>query len=210
MNSRRRIAAPCKDYAKVSLRVLHLAIDFPRHKSAAPISVVGQRPPFLGASTYVRFTPKSGHSQVTVRCPLSAKSGHCSGLIDYFIGAAEQRRWYGEAEHSGGLRVDHQLELVRFDNWQLRRLGALQDAANIATGLTKRIYNVGSVAYQSFDFHKVTQPIDGGESMKRRQLKTNWTLRPFKNVLVPAKTASGRSRSIASKAASISPRVSAL
>ena len=30
----------------------------------------------------------------------------------------------GEAEHSGGLRIDDQLELVLFDNWQLRRLGA--------------------------------------------------------------------------------------
>jgi hypothetical protein len=44
-----------------------------------------------------------------------------SGLIDYFIGATEQRRRHGEAEHSGGLRIDDQLELVLFDNWQLRR-----------------------------------------------------------------------------------------
>ena len=36
------------------------------------------------------------------------------GLIGYFIGAAEQRRGHGEAEHSGGLRIDDQ---------QLRRLG---------------------------------------------------------------------------------------
>ena len=60
-----------------------------------------------------------------------------SGLIDYFISPAEQRRWYGEAEHSGGRRIDDQLELVRFDNWQLRGLGALNDAANILTSLTK-------------------------------------------------------------------------
>ena len=68
----------------------------------------------------VRFTPKSGH---------------CSGLIDYFIGAAEQRRRHGKAEHSGGVRIDDQLELVQLNNWQFRRLGALKDAANIATGL---------------------------------------------------------------------------
>ena len=63
------------------------------------------------------------------------KADITSGLIDYFIGAAEQRRRHGEAEHSGGVRIDDQLELVLFDNWQLRRLGALKDAANIATGL---------------------------------------------------------------------------
>ena len=63
------------------------------------------------------------------------KADITSGLVDYFIGTAEQRRRHGEAEHSGGLRIDDQIELVRFDNWQLRGLGALKDAANIATGL---------------------------------------------------------------------------
>ena len=53
-----------------------------------------------------------------------------SGLIDYFIGTAEQRRRHGKAEHSGGVRIDDQLELVQLNNWQLRRLGALKDAAN--------------------------------------------------------------------------------
>ena len=83
-----------------------------------------------------------------------------SGLIDYFISAAEQRRRHGEAEHSGGLRIDDQIELVRFDNWQLRGLGALNDAANILTSLTKCIDNVGSVAYQVSDLDKVSQRID--------------------------------------------------
>ena len=29
-----------------------------------------------------------------------------AGLIDYLIGAAEQRRGYGETDHPGGLRID--------------------------------------------------------------------------------------------------------
>ena len=58
-------------------------------------------------------------------------------LFDHLVGTAEQRRRNGETEHSRGLQIDDQLKLVRFDNWQLRRLGALKDAANIATGLTK-------------------------------------------------------------------------
>jgi hypothetical protein len=91
--------------------------------TAEPIWRKSALPPkadITAAQTNVRFTPKSGHS---------------SSLIDYFISAAEQRRRHGEAEHSGGLRIDDQLELVLFDNWQLRRLGALKDAANIAAGL---------------------------------------------------------------------------
>ena len=103
----------------------------------------------------VRFTPKSGH---------------CSGLIDYFIGAAEQRRRHGKAEHSGGVRIDDQLELVQLNNWQLRRLGALKDAANIVTGLAICIDNVASVAYQASNLDKITQPVDGGESIERRQM----------------------------------------
>ena len=50
--------------------------------------------------------------------------------------------------------------LSGFDNWQLRGLGALNDAANILTSLTKRIDNVGSVAYQASDLDKVSQRID--------------------------------------------------
>ena len=85
---------------------------------------------------HVRFTPKSGHAFSAPRCPLCAKSGHCRGLIDYFISAAKKRRRHGETKHSGGLRIDHQLEFGRFNNWQLCRLRTLKDAANIATGLT--------------------------------------------------------------------------
>src|SRR6516164_1937028 len=55
--------------------------------------------------------------------------------FDHLVGAGKQRRWHHEAEHLRSLRIDDQLELVLFENWQLRRLGALKDAANIATGL---------------------------------------------------------------------------
>src|SRR5262249_38246369 len=118
------------------------------------------------AKRHVRFTPESGHGQCTSSCLLWAISGHSMSLIDYFIGAAKQRRRHGETEHSGGLRIDDQLKLVGFDNWQLRRLGALKDAANKATGLAKRTYNVGSIAYQTPDLYKVTHPIDGWQSIE--------------------------------------------
>ena len=74
------------------------------------MSALPQKADMAQSGCDVRFVPKADPS----------------GLIDYFIGAAEQRRRHGEAEHSGGLRIDDQLELVRFDNWQLRRLGALK------------------------------------------------------------------------------------
>src|SRR5262245_24688794 len=97
----------------------------------------GSKADICGALGHVRFTPESRHVQCSSRCPLWAKSGHSRGLIDYFIGAAEQRRRQCETQHSGGSRVDDQLELVRLNDWQLRRFGALKDAANITPGLTK-------------------------------------------------------------------------
>jgi len=41
---------------------------------------------------------------------------------------------------SSGLGVDDQLKLRGLDNWQLRRLRALKDAANVATGLAIGAY----------------------------------------------------------------------
>ena len=85
-----------------------------------PMSALPPKADIVERDRHVRFVPKA---YIT------------SGLVDYFIGTAEQRRRHGEAEHSGGVRIDDQLDLVLFDNWQPRRLGALKDAANIATGL---------------------------------------------------------------------------
>lgn len=53
----------------------------------------------------VRFTLNSGHSLPQLECLLWANSGHCSGLIDYFIGAAERRKRDGEAGRLTGLEI---------------------------------------------------------------------------------------------------------
>jgi hypothetical protein len=76
------------------------------------------------AKSHVRFAPnsdrKSGPPQIAVSA-LPPKADVCGanrhvrfgpitdipeGLINYCIGAAEQRRRQGETEHSGGLRID--------------------------------------------------------------------------------------------------------
>jgi hypothetical protein len=36
----------------------------------------GSKADICSAKRYVRFTPKSGHSRLTLECPLSANSGH--------------------------------------------------------------------------------------------------------------------------------------
>jgi len=54
---------------------------------------------------------------------------------------------------------------------QIRRLGALEDAAGIDAGLTIGVGNVASVAHQSADFGKFAPRIDRGQPMVRRLLR---------------------------------------
>jgi hypothetical protein len=64
-------------------------------------------------------------------------------LFDHLVGNRKQRRRHSKAEHPSGLEVDDQLELARLYDRQVRRPGALEDAAGIDADLTKRIRNVG-------------------------------------------------------------------
>ena len=47
---------------------------------------------------HVRFTPKSGHRNSVVECPLCAKSGHRAALFDHFVGDGKNARGHGEAK----------------------------------------------------------------------------------------------------------------
>ncbi len=59
--------------------------------------------------------------------------------------------------------------LRRLHDRQVRRLGALEDAAGIDADLTIRIRNVGSVAHQPAGFGKFTRRICRGDRVARRQ-----------------------------------------
>src|SRR6516225_4450673 len=69
---------------------------------------------------YVRFTPKSGHWNPVVKCPLCAKSRHSvlrkKSLFDHLVGAGEQRLRDDHAERFGGLEVDHEHRSGRSKN----------------------------------------------------------------------------------------------
>jgi hypothetical protein len=51
--------------------------------------------------------------------------------FDHFVGNRDQRGRHAEAEHSGSLGVDYEFEPGRLHDRQVRRFGALEDAARI-------------------------------------------------------------------------------
>src|ERR1700730_13299239 len=69
---------------------------------------------------------------------------HCSGLLDHLVGGCEERFRHIEAECFCGHEIDHQLEFGGLQDWQIGRLGALEDVAGIDADLTISVCDVGS------------------------------------------------------------------
>src|SRR5262245_12878958 len=75
-------------------------------------------------------------------------------LFDHLVGDSEQPWRQAEAECLGGVEIDHELELGRLHDRQVRRLRALEDAANIDTSQAISLGDAGSVAHQTASFGK--------------------------------------------------------
>src|SRR5262245_44579035 len=107
------------------------------------------------------------------RGPRSAKSGFThrskTASLNHLVGAGKQRRWNFEAKRPRGRKVDHEFELARLDNWQIGRLGALQDSDSIGADLAERFDEARPVSHQAACFRIFTCIIDGGNCVTCRQ-----------------------------------------
>jgi hypothetical protein len=83
----------------------------------------------------------------------------CSDLLDDLVSDGEQPWQNGEAQQTGGVGIDDQFELRRLHHWQVRRLGALEDATGIGADLTIVIHHTRPVAQQPAGFGKFTQRV---------------------------------------------------
>ena len=74
---------------------------------------------------------------------------HCNktaSLFDHLVGAGEHRRWHFEAEQFRRLQIDHQLELCRPHDRQIRGLCAFMNASDVNADLSVCVRHTGSVA----------------------------------------------------------------
>ena len=69
--------------------------------------------------------------------------------FDHLVGAGEQRRRHGEAEHPGSLEIDDQLDLGGLLNRQITGLFAFENAGGVDPGQTVSAGQVAALAHQA-------------------------------------------------------------
>ena len=90
-------------------------------------------------------------------------------LLDHLIGAPQQRKRKGEAERSGGLEIDEQLDLGRLLDRQIRRLGARKNPAGLDPALMAPIAGAAPGAHQAARRREFTKLVDRGHPMANGQ-----------------------------------------
>ena len=150
MNSRRLMCAPlspsdctlphgCRKcwvvhHGKFARRLAALGHK-PRRRSGPG---VGPCPQYLRSRRNFMHRTEMTRSARIGRAQMQQTTCADAPLFDHVIGNAEQRRRHGEAERSGSLVVDDQLEFARLHHRQVARLGTLENAAGICADLTTR------------------------------------------------------------------------
>ena len=123
--------------------------DFPQKA----MSALPPKADMCSAQADVRFVPKAD----------------ISASLDHLVGDGEHSWRHLDAERSGRMKVDDELEFGRLQHWQVGGLYALEDAAGIDADLTKRVREVGSVAHQPAGCDKIAIPINRRNPVARRQ-----------------------------------------
>ena len=72
---------------------------------------------------------------------------NAANLLDYLVGKLLKMQRHVEFQGFGGLEVDHQLEFLRLEDRQLRRLRTLENTSNLDRPLGRYI------SFRSISYH---------------------------------------------------------
>jgi hypothetical protein len=97
-------------------------------------------------------------------------------LFDHLVGAGDDRRRYGEADHSCSSQVDNEFELNRRLHWQISRLFALKDTINVVRRSPHEIDGINAVRQQAAFDGLATVRIDCGQRVPRGQKNNKLTM----------------------------------
>src|SRR5262249_1706134 len=90
-------------------------------------------------------------------------------LESFRVRARDQRRRHSEAQRSGRLQVDDELELGGLDDRQVSGVRAFENLTGVDADLTKHVRNVGAVAHQQAGFDHLTVGTTRWYPIARRQ-----------------------------------------
>ena len=85
--------------------------------------------------------------------------------LDQLIRPLQERRRDRQAEGFGGLEVDHEVELRGLLDWQVGRLGALQDFVYIDRSTLLHLGNIYSIGHEATWLNIHLERIDSGDPM---------------------------------------------
>src|SRR5215472_1563581 len=83
--------------------------------------------------------------------------------LDNLVGEGEQGGGHGKAEQLSGLEIDHELELRRLLDWDIRRLFAFQDFVDKVRCAPIQTPTIRPIRQQSTGLDKFPVVVDRGE-----------------------------------------------
>src|SRR5262249_15558088 len=96
------------------------------------------------------------------------RSAH-GNSFDHLVGAGEKRGGHIEPEQLRHLQIDHQLELCRLHNGQIRRLCAFKNTSDVNANLSVCVRQAGSVANQAAAGDEFAREVNRGNCMACRK-----------------------------------------
>src|SRR5713226_8423539 len=95
------------------------------------------------------------------------------GLFDHLIGALLQRQGHVKTERLGGFEIDNEKKPCRLLDWQITRLGTLNQLVNVECRTPKEFGESFAITHQSAVRHVFTLGEYRRQSVQKRELRNS-------------------------------------